>query len=373
MDEVAARYSSRLSKDSHEMAGIKDVARQAGVSPTTVSRYLNNHLELPEPTRSRIDAAIKQLGYRPNLLAKRLSTGTAEIIGVVAPEIANPFFTNLVAAIEDEAERHGYSVLLSSTRGMRTREIEQISRLEDRHVDGLILMTNQPDDGTLAAGDLLLADVGAESVGGFAGDVTRTWPVSGRFSPSQRAYYEVVLRAQKRAIEAVKPGARYLDVHLLASTELVKGLCELGVLRGDPSELIAEGVQALFFPHGIGHLLGLDVHDMEDLGDRAGYAKGRTRSKQFGLCYLRLDRDLVPGMAVTIEPGLYHVPAIFSHPELSKLVAKHVNQTELKKYSDVRGIRIEDDVLVTQTGHEVLTRAIVKEAGDVERAVGAQS
>jgi len=239
-------------------------------------------------------------------------------------------------------------------------------------VHGEVLHSNDYD-GTLAAGDLLLADVGAESVGGFAGDVTRTWPVSGRFSPSQRAYYEVVLRAQKRAIEAVKPGARYLDVHLLASTELVKGLCELGVLRGDPSELIAEGVQALFFPHGIGHLLGLDVHDMEDLGDRAGYAKGRTRSKQFGLCYLRLDRDLVPGMAVTIEPGLYHVPAIFSHPELSKLVAKHVNQTELKKYSDVRGIRIEDDVLVTQTGHEVLTRAIVKEAGDVERAVGAQS
>lgn len=153
------------------MAGIKDVARQAGVSPTTISRYLNNHLELPEATRSRIDAAIEQLGYRPNLLAKRLSTGKAEIIGVVAPEIANPFFTNLVAAIEDEAERHGYSVLLSSTRGMRTREIEQISRLGDRHVDGLILMTNKPDDGTLAAfiekhANIVLLD---EDVPGFSG------------------------------------------------------------------------------------------------------------------------------------------------------------------------------------------------------------
>lgn len=153
------------------MAGIKDVAREAGVSPTTVSRYLNNHLELPAPTKSRIDAAIKRLDYRPNLLAKRLSTGKAEIIGVVAPEIANPFFTKLVAAIEDEAEQHGYSVLLSSTRGMRAREIEQISRLEDRHVDGLILMTNQPDDGTLAAfidrhTNVVLLD---EDVPGFSG------------------------------------------------------------------------------------------------------------------------------------------------------------------------------------------------------------
>ena len=153
------------------MARIKDVAREAGVSPTTVSRYLNNHLELPDSTKSRIDEAIRQLDYRPNLLAKRLSTGRAEIIGVVAPEIANPFFTNLVAAIEDEAEQHGYSVLLSSTRGMRAREIEQISRLEDRHVDGLILMTNQPDDGTLAAfidkhTNIVLLD---EDVPGFSG------------------------------------------------------------------------------------------------------------------------------------------------------------------------------------------------------------
>lgn len=153
------------------MARIKDVAREAGVSPTTVSRYLNNHLELPEATKSRIDATIKRLDYRPNLLAKRLSTGRAEIIGVVAPEIANPFFSNLVAAIEDEAERHGYSVLLSSTRGMRSREMEQISRLEDRHVDGLILMTNRADDGTLAAfiekhTNVVLLD---EDVPGFPG------------------------------------------------------------------------------------------------------------------------------------------------------------------------------------------------------------
>lgn len=233
------------------------------------------------------------------------------------------------------------------------------------------VLHNNHYEHTLKAGDLLLADVGAESRGGFAGDVTRTWPVSGRFSSTQRAYYEVVLRAQKAAIAAVKPGVRYRDVHLLASTELAAGLVELGVLRGDAKELVANGVHALFFPHGVGHLLGLDVHDMEDLGDRAGYAPGRTRSTQFGLSYLRLDRDLEEGMAVTIEPGLYHVPAIFAHPEYKKLADAHVDRDELKKFDDVRGIRIEDDILVTKAGSEVLTRAIVKEADDVERSVGA--
>lgn len=132
------------------MATIHDVAQSAGVSPTTVSRYLNNRIELPAPTAARIDAAIAELDYRPNLLAKRLSTGKSEAIALVTPEIANPFFAALAAAVEDEAERHGYAVFMSSTRGDVTREIASLRRLNDRHVDGLILMTNRPDDGTLA-------------------------------------------------------------------------------------------------------------------------------------------------------------------------------------------------------------------------------
>ena len=129
----------------------------------------------------------------------------------------------------------------------------------------------------LADGDLLLADVGAETPGGWAGDVTRTWPASGRYSTTQREIYEVVLAAQKQAIAAVTPGSRYRNVHVLACQALAAGLVDLGILRGNPIELAADGVVALLFPHGVGHLLGLDVHDMEDLGDRAGYAPGRER------------------------------------------------------------------------------------------------
>lgn len=221
----------------------------------------------------------------------------------------------------------------------------------------------------LEAGDLLLADVGGESPGGFACDVTRTWPVTGRFSTTQRELYEVVLRMQKASIAKVRPGASYRDVHLTAHREMARGLVALGILRGDVEELVADGVTALLFPHGVGHLLGLDVHDMEDLGDRAGYAPGRTRSKEFGHRYLRLDRDLEPGMAVTIEPGLYRVPAILEDARLTAKAGDRLNRAVLARYSDVRGIRIEDDVLVTADGCEVLTAAIPKEAADVEAAV----
>lgn len=133
------------------MATLSDVAEAAGVSPTAVSRYLNNRIDLPQATRERIDAAIAKLNYRPNLLAKRLSTGRAEAISLVTPEIANPFFAELAGAIEAEAQAHGYAVYMTSTRGDLAREIDAIQRLQDQHVDGLIMMTNRPDDGTLAA------------------------------------------------------------------------------------------------------------------------------------------------------------------------------------------------------------------------------
>jgi len=132
------------------MATIHDVAQDAGVSPTTVSRYLNHRIELPPTTSARIDAAIAKLDYRPNLLAKRLSTGKTEAVGLVTPEIREPFFAELASAFEDEADRHGYTVFMSSTRSDRKREIASLERLHDRHVDGLVLMTNTPDDGSLA-------------------------------------------------------------------------------------------------------------------------------------------------------------------------------------------------------------------------------
>ncbi|MEM7153575.1 MAG: aminopeptidase P family protein [Myxococcota bacterium] len=218
--------------------------------------------------------------------------------------------------------------------------------------------------------DLLLADLGGE-LEGWATDVTRTWPVSGTFSPTQRALYDIVLQSQLDSIDKIRPGVRYRDAHLAACVTLARGLVDEGLLVGDPESLVERGAHAIFFPHGVGHLLGLDVHDMEDLGDRAGYAPGRTRSTQFGLGYLRLDRDLEPGMVVTIEPGLYLVPAILQRKALvDPFIADGTFKPEaLARFGDVRGIRIEDDVLCTTTDPEILTSAIPKDASAVESTV----
>lgn len=222
---------------------------------------------------------------------------------------------------------------------------------------------------SLQPGDLLLADVGAETSMGWASDVTRTWPVTGQFSPTQRDLYDVVLAAHDACIDKIRPGIEYLDIHLLAASVIAQGLVDLGILWGQVSDLVEMDAHALFFPHGIGHLLGLDVHDMEDLGDLAGYEEGRFRSDRFGLCYLRLNRPLQPGMLVTIEPGFYQVPAILNDPSLRSKYQEIVNWERLAQFADVRGIRIEDDVLVTEQGSEVLTAALPTCANAIEQLV----
>ncbi|GGA56771.1 aminopeptidase P family protein [Okeania sp. KiyG1] len=222
----------------------------------------------------------------------------------------------------------------------------------------------------LQTGDLLLADVGAETSLGWASDVTRTWPVSGKFSPTQRDIYDVVLAAHDTCIAKVKPGVEYLDIHLLAAQVIAEGLVNLGILKGQAEDLVEMDAHALFFPHGIGHILGLDVHDMEDLGDLAGYEIGRERSSRFGLGFLRLNRPLIPGMLVTIEPGFYQVPDILNNKEMCQKYQNIVNWEKLEKFDDVRGIRIEDDVLVTANGAEVLTQELPSDIDSIENLVG---
>jgi Xaa-Pro aminopeptidase len=222
---------------------------------------------------------------------------------------------------------------------------------------------------SLDPGALLLADAGAEHPLGWASDVTRTWPVAGQWSPSQREIYNTVLAAHDACIAAIQPGVEYQEIHLIAARVIAEGLADLGILKGNPVELVERGAHALFFPHGVGHLLGLDVHDMEDLGDLAGYAPGRSRSDRDGMRYLRLNRPLQAGMMVTIEPGFYQVPGILEDRDRQERFADCVNWDRLAEFADVRGIRIEDDVLVTATGCEVLTSALPTQADEVLQCI----
>ena len=198
----------------------------------------------------------------------------------------------------------------------------------------------------------------------------RTWPVSGRFSGQQRAAYDAVLAAQEASIALCRAGTRYREVHLASCRVLTRFLVDEGILDGAVDGLVERGAHALFFPHGVGHLIGLDVHDMEIFGDRAGYAPGRARSDQFGLSYLRLDRDLAPGMVVTIEPGFYVVPAILDDAALGARFADVLRRDRLEAWRGFGGIRIEDDVRITDGAPEVLTEGIPKAPEDLEALVG---
>lgn len=231
------------------------------------------------------------------------------------------------------------------------------------------VLHNESYHHAIQPGDLILADMAAESSTGWASDVTRTWPVSGKFSSTQRDIYDVVLAAHDRCIQQARPGIEYKDLHMMAARTIASGLVDLGILQGQADDLVAMDAHTLFFPHGVGHLLGLDVHDMEDLGDLAGYAAGRTRSDRFGLAYLRLDRPLHPGMACTIEPGFYQVPALLNDPERRETYRDVVNWERLDQFADVRGIRIEDDVLITEAGCDVLTAALPTSADAIEQLV----
>lgn len=231
------------------------------------------------------------------------------------------------------------------------------------------ILHNAESFGALAPGQLLLADVGAETNEGWAGDITRTWPTSGKFSATQREIYDVVLAVQESAIAGLRPGVSYSALHRAAGVEFAEHFVALGLLRGDPVDLYQRGVVAVFFPHGLGHLLGLDVHDMEDLGDRAGYGPGRGRSTLPGESALRLDRVLEAGQLVTIEPGFYRSPLLIERARRDPAIADAVDWARFEAFSDVRGIRIEDDVLVTPTGADVLSFEVPKARADMESLI----
>lgn len=221
----------------------------------------------------------------------------------------------------------------------------------------------------LAAGDVLILDSGAETPSHNASDITRTLPVGGAFSSQQKSIYEIVLRAQLGAIAAIRPGVPYRDIHLGAAKSAVTDLTALGLMRGNADDAVAAGAHALFFPHGLGHMLGMDVHDMENLGeDIVGYGPGHERSTQFGLNYLRLARPLEAGFVITVEPGLYFIPALIDQWKAEGTNASFLNFSEIEKYRDARGYRIEDDVLVTSHGARVLGPPIPKTVADVEAA-----
>lgn len=203
---------------------------------------------------------------------------------------------------------------------------------------------------------------------GYAGDITRSYPVSPTFSSMQAEIYDLVLKAEMKSIEAVKAGVRYLDIHLGAARIIAEGLKQIGLMKGDVDEAVAAGAHALFFPHGLGHMIGLDVHDLENLGENyVGYDDTVQRSQQFGTAYLRMARALEPGFVITVEPGIYFIPELIDMWQDEGKFKDFICYDKLDPYRNFTGIRIEDNVLVTTDGPVILGPPIPKMRSDIER------
>jgi Xaa-Pro aminopeptidase len=226
---------------------------------------------------------------------------------------------------------------------------------------------NHAHNNILRQGRMMVTDCGAETNLHYASDFTRTTPVGGRFSDRQRDIYEIVLKANTEAINSAKPGMSNLELHLMACRIVATGMKDLGLMKGDVNEAVTTGAHALFMPHGLGHMMGLDVHDMEGLGeDYVGYNDEIKRSSQFGLSFLRFALPYKPGHVFTIEPGIYFIPELIDQWKSEKKFSEFIDYDKVMAYKDFGGIRIEDNLLITEKGHRLLGKPIPKTAAEIE-------
>jgi Xaa-Pro aminopeptidase len=226
---------------------------------------------------------------------------------------------------------------------------------------------NHSHGNVLAKGRMMVTDAGAETSMHYASDITRTTPVGGKFNEKQKNIYEIVLKANTEAIKATKPGMSNRDLHFMACKIIATELKNLGLMKGDTDEAVAAGAHALFMPHGLGHMMGLDVHDMEALGENfIGYNDEVKRSEQFGTAFLRFALPYQPGHVFTVEPGCYFIPELIEQWKSEGKFNEFINYSKLGPYMSIGGIRIEDNVLITEKGHKLLGKAIPKTVKEIE-------
>jgi len=371
-----------------DVPSVKERARQAGLKNTAPSKDLENTLKkalekgrkihyLP-PYRKETALKIEKLLGINHTVAKDYAS--KELIKEVVAQRS----IKIKEEIEEMEKAHQVTYEMHTTAmkiakpGLYEREI--VGKIEGIAfsygcslafptiftINGQIL--HNPYHGNmLKKGRLIVNDSGAESEVHYAADITRTFPVTEKFTQKQKEIYEIVLDAQMKAIKSIRPGAMFRNIHIKAAKIMAAGLKELGLIKGDVNEAVKAGAHALFFPHGLGHMVGLDVHDMEDLGEEfVGYDERTKRSKQFGLSHLRFARELHPGFVMTVEPGIYFIPALIDKWKSEKKLKRFINYEKVNKYRDFGGIRIEDNVLVTKKGCKVLGMSIPKTVEEIE-------
>ncbi len=373
---------------SGELPSLTDTAASIGISKTIPMSDLVEYLQKAQSSGRKIHYLPPYRDDHKIFLNQTLAIPFAELKTNASEELIKGVVAmrSIKEAQEvEEIERITDVAYLMHTTSMRMAHpgrieqeiagtIEGIAIAHGRSVSFPVILSqngqilhNHGHNNPLESGRLLVTDAGAESAMRYCSDITRTVPVGGKFSQQQKEIYEIALRANLEVIKSVKPGVFYKDIHLSACEIIATGLTDLGLMKGNPKEAVAAGAHALFMPHGLGHMLGLDVHDMENLGENyVGYDHTVQRSSQFGLAFLRLARKLETGFVLTDEPGIYFIPALI---DLWKSEGKHtdfINYNKLEAYRTFGGIRIEDDLLVTEVGCKVLGKPIPKTVTEIE-------
>lgn len=300
-----------------------------------------------------VKSIINQRNYKTQIEITEIikAANTSVDMHMLAMRMAKPYVSEaqIAAAVQEVAVASG----------------GQLSFPAIATINGQILH-NHDHSNLLKNGDLFLLDAGAETAMGYAADLSSTIPVSGRFSERQREIYSICLDSHNQAIDLLKPGIPFKDIHLQAARIITQGLKDLGIMKGNVEDAVHNGAHALFFPCGLGHMMGLDVHDMEDLGEvYVGY-NGLPKSTDFGLKSLRLGRKLEPGFVITIEPGIYFIPELIDQWKASSNHSDYINYNILEKYQDFGGIRNEEDFLITDKGSQLLGKQKPKSIEDVE-------
>ena len=366
---------------------VRDLAAGAGIEDTAPRATLGERLRQAQgagrpihflpPYRAEHQLQLFELlGLHPGEQASRASV--AAIQGVAAQRIIKspPEIAEIERAVATSVDMH-LAAMAMARPGMREADLAaRVTEIALAAGGGLSfpviatvrggVLHNHGHANTLEAGQLFLLDAGAETASHYAGDLSSTFPVDRAFSPRQRDLHDVVLKAFLTAVDALAPGRNFRDIHLQACRTLAAGLKDLGLMKGDLDEAVAQGAHALFFPCGLGHLMGLDVHDMENLGEGwVGY-EGRPKSTQFGLKSLRLGRELQEGFVLTVEPGIYFMPELTDRWRAEGRFTEFINYDLANTYRAEGGLRIEEDFLVTATGARRLGPAKPRTAAEIE-------
>lgn len=229
------------------------------------------------------------------------------------------------------------------------------------------ILHNHSQNNILKNGDLLLLDCGAKSESGYCGDMTSVFPISGTFTKEQTTFYNILIKMFETAEKEIKPYITYKEVHLKVSKILLEELKKLNLVKGEINDLIENGIYGLFMPHGLGHMLGLDVHDMENLGeDLVGYDETCQRSNLMGLKSLRLAKKLEPGFVFTIEPGIYFIPELIKKWKSENKFIEYLNYNEIEKLSGKIGMRYEGNYVITENGSKRLGEPMPRTINEIE-------